>query len=422
MAAPVLICLTFFNSRNFQMPHLLQTAPVLAGIAAAMILAPDPGAAQSTRDIAASPIRLSDGLVPEAGLNGPLGRAASRMPLAGTAELERTAGTASGAVLPGAPGASASSGSDAEAGSPGREAFGLSTAPYTTARVAVGQLGPSNTKARTPVTSYPYRATGKIYARWGSSWYVCTASLVKKGVLVTAAHCIHEFGNRDAGWADEVIWIPANITQNRNGPYGVWRALRMYVPDPYFDGSDTCTQSGVVCNNDIATIVLQRRNGRFAGNILGWYAYGWNGFSYRASAFLGNTTTVQITQLGYPAAFDRGYQMQRTDAVGWYVEDGDLRNTQIGSAQTGGSSGGPWLANFGTRPNVSAAASLGSASRSNVVVGVTSYGAVQVGFNRQGASFFGQNREFPNRRYGTFGAGNIGRLMQETCNRNKAFC
>lgn len=404
------------------MSHLLRTAPVLAGIAAALILAPDPSAAQSTRDIAASPVRLSDGLIPQSGLNGPIGPAGSRMPLASIQTMERTAGTASGAVLPGASGASASSESGAESVGSGREAYGLSTAPYTTARVAVGTLGPSNTKARTPVTSYPYRATGKIYARWGSLWYVCTASLVKKGVLVTAAHCIHEFGKGDAGWADEVLWIPANIAQNRNGPYGVWTVRRMFIPAPYLNGRDTCTQTGVVCNNDIATIVLQRRGGRFAGDVLGWYAYGWNGFSYRASTHLGNTTTVQVTQLGYPAAFDRGFQMQRTDAVGWYVEDGNLRNTQIGSAQTGGSSGGPWLANFGTRPNVSSAASLGSDSRSNVVIGVTSYGFVQVGVNRQGASFFGQNREFPNARYGSFGAGNIGRLMQVTCNTFPAFC
>lgn len=404
------------------MSHVLRTAPVLAGIAAAFLLAPGAATAQSSGDIAASPVRLSDGLIPETGLSGPIGRAASRMPLVNTPVLERTANTASGAVLPGAPGASASVGSG-EMGGLGREAFGISTAPYTTARVAVSNLGPSNNKVRTPVTSFPYRATGKIYARWGSNWFVCTASLVKKGVLVTAAHCIHEFGKRAAGWADEVIWIPAEINQNRNrGPYGVWKSRRMYIPNSYFTGNDTCTQTGVVCNNDIATIVLQRRGGKFAGNVLGWYDYGWNGFSYRSTSFLGNTTTVQITQLGYPVAFDRGYQMQRTDAVGWFVQDGALRNTQLGSAQTGGSSGGPWLANFGTRPNVSSSASLGSESASNVVIGVTSYGAVQVGFNRQGASFFGQNTEFPRARYGSFGAGNIGRLMQVTCNNNKAFC
>ncbi len=404
------------------MSYVLRTAPILAGIAAAFLLAPNPATAQSSGDIASSPVRLSNGLIPEAGLNGPVGPAASRMPLVNTPVLERTANTASGAVLPGAAGASASSESSAEAGGLGREAFGASTAPYTTARVAVSKLGPSNNKARTPVTSFPYRATGKIYARWGSSWYVCTASLVKKGVLVTAAHCIHEFGQRAAGWADEVIWIPANITQNRNGPYGVWTMRRMYIPNPYFTGNDTCTQTGVVCNNDIATIVLQRRGGKFAGDVLGWYSYGWNGYSYRSTSFLGNTTTVQLTQLGYPVAFDSGYQMQRTDAVGWFVQDGNLRNTQLGSAQTGGSSGGPWLANFGTRPKVSSSASLGNESKSNVVVGVTSYGAVQVGFNRQGASFFGQNAEFPNAKYGKYGAGNIGRLMQVTCKNNAAFC
>ncbi len=46
-------------------------------------------------------------------------------------------------------------------------AFGTSTAPYTTARAAVTVLGPSNQAFNTPVSSYPYRATGKLYFQEG---------------------------------------------------------------------------------------------------------------------------------------------------------------------------------------------------------------------------------------------------------------
>ena len=113
--------------------------------------------------------------------------------------------------------------------------------------------------------------------------------------------------------------------------------------------------------------------------------------------------------------------MIRTDAVGWYYKSGDLKNTQIGSAQTGGSSGGPWLVNLGTKPNVSSAASLGSHTV-QAVVGVTSYGSTQKGYNRQGASYFGQNKEFPNGNYGGYGAGNIGKLIQDTCTAQPAYC
>jgi hypothetical protein len=177
-----------------------------------------------------------------------------------------------------------------------------------------------------------------------------------------------------------------------------------------------------VCNDDIATLLVVPKDGVHAGNVVGWYAYGWNGYSYQASSFLGNVTTVEVTQLGYPKAFDSGYQMQRTEAVGWYFTSGNLKNTQIGSAQTGGSSGGPWLANFGTVPSVNTSlASLGSQTV-QAVVGVTSYGSLTLGFNRQGSSFFGQNSQYPGANYGGFGAGNIGLLVHDTCTANPTFC
>jgi V8-like Glu-specific endopeptidase len=298
-------------------------------------------------------------------------------------------------------------------------AYGTSTAPYTTARVAVTVRGDSSTVANTPVTSYPYRATGKLYFKIGTSTYVCTASLIKKGVLVTAAHCVFDFGKGSSGWYSGFTWCPAN-TSSTGGVYGCYSAGPPRILTTYFNGTDVCTQTGVVCNNDIATLIVSPKSGVYAGTRVGWYNYSWNGYSYKASSFLGNVTTVQVTQLGYPVAFDDGYQMERTDAVGWYFTSGNLKNTQIGSAQTGGSSGGPWLANFGTRPSVSSGASLGSATV-QTIVGVTSYGAIALGYNRQGASFFGQNSQYSGT-YGTYGAGNIGLLVRDTCTAWPTYC
>lgn len=417
------------------MASFARLAALATGVAASMLLIPAIASAQVSAGISQSPARTADGLIPRAGLNGPVGPGISRMPLAPGSLYDRAVARAQSSrgaapAITGTPGAVASSQEGGrEVAGIGAEAFGTSTAPYTTARVAVSTLGPSSTASRTPVTSYPYRATGKIYARWGSKWYVCTGSLIKKSVLITAAHCVFNYGQKSEGWADEVLWYPANISANTSRqPYGGWVARRMYVPTPYVNGTDTCDPAavGIVCNNDIATVVLETDSqGRYVGDLVGWYGYAWNGYSYRASPFLGNARTVQITQLGYPAAFDQGYQMQRTDAVGWYVQDGDLRNTSIGSAQTGGSSGGPWLVNFGTRPKLTPGqASLGKAAASNLVVGVTSYGYTTPGINNQGASFFGQNREYPAAQYGNFGAGNIGKLVRDTCTnaQTRAYC
>ena len=146
-----------------------------------------------------------------------------------------------------------------------------------------------------------------------------------------------------------------------------------------------------------------------------------------ASPAFGNATAGAVTQLGYPVAIDSGYQMERTDSFGKFIQTSGangkvLKNTQLGSAMTGGSSGGPWIANFGTRPIITGSASLGSLSVSNTIIGVTSWGYTTVGVNVQGASYFGQNAEYPNANYGGRGAGNIGSLVNDTCTAAPGFC
>jgi V8-like Glu-specific endopeptidase len=343
----------------------------------------------------------------------------TNMPLATRDQFTKAEQLAAKAVPTGTAGVSSGRSSPPAAVMP--FAYGTSTAPYTTARVAVTVLGNSSTAANTPVTSYPYRATGKLYFKIGTQNFICTASLIKKGVLITAAHCVFNFGQRNNGWYNSFVWCPAN-TSSSGGVYGCYNAGPQRILSPYFEGTDVCAQRGVVCNNDIATLLVAPKNGVYAGNVVGWYNYSWNGYSYKASSFLGNVTTVEVTQLGYPLAFDSGYQMERTDAVGWYFTSGNLKNTQIGSAQTGGSSGGPWLANFGTVPSVDTSlASRGSATV-QTIVGVTSYGSTTIGYNRQGASFFGQNSQYPNADYGGYGAGNIGLLVRDTCTANRSYC
>ncbi len=396
--------------------HIILLPIILSSAAGAVLLVGFANHAHAASGSQEAPPQAS---APAAALNGettPLpGPYRSALPLANEQQFTAAEKLAKGSAPTGARGASASSVSGPPAGGEEPAAFGSSTAPYTTARVAVTVLGNSSTTANTPVTSYPYRATGKLYFKKPNGLtYICSASLIKQGILVTAAHCVHTYGGGSTGWYNSFVWCPAN-TSSAGGVYGCYTAASPRILTPYYNGNDVCTQAGVVCNNDIATLRVLPKNGIHAGTTVGWYAYGWNGYSYRASGFLGNVTTVQTTQLGYPGAFDSGFQMQRTEAVGWYYTSGNLKNTQIGSAQTGGSSGGPWLVNFGTVPSVDTAKASRGSQTVQAVVGVTSYGSTTIGYNRQGASFFGQNSAYPGADYGGYGAGNIGLLVRDTC-------
>ena len=316
----------------------------------------------------------------------------------------------------------------------GSQAFGttsLGNWPYSHERVGVtGNTGPGRLSFQVPVTSRPYRFSGKLFMQFGSSTFVCSASLIDRGVLVTAAHCVYDYATQTA--ADSVFWVPAQYNSS-GGIWAPYNATDVYIPDPYRNANDTCQNGadGIVCNNDIATVVLESRNGLEPGAALGgWFRYAANGFSYTDSPAFNNFTVASITQLGYPVAFDSGFQMQRVGSMGKYITSSstttgnELRNTQLGSSLTGGSSGGPWIVNFGTFAVLTnpTEGSHGQAITRNVIVGTTSWGYTDRNINVQGASWFGQNAEFPLANYGGFGAGNIGALVQATCTANPTKC
>src|SRR5215469_4596291 len=67
------------------------------------------------------------------------------------------------------------------------EQFGTSEHPFTTAR--------ANPIGDPSFVYYPFRPTGRLFFNIGAATYVCSASLIKPGVIVTAAHCVANFGH-----------------------------------------------------------------------------------------------------------------------------------------------------------------------------------------------------------------------------------
>ena len=104
-------------------------------------------------------------------------------------------------------------------------------------------------------------------------------------------------------------FVPAY--NNGTAPYGTWTAKSATVLTSYFNGSDSCAQRGVVCQNDVAVITLNPQSGAYPGTKTGYLGYGWNGYSYNSSG------QVLISQLGYPVALDNGALMERTDSQGF---------------------------------------------------------------------------------------------------------
>jgi V8-like Glu-specific endopeptidase len=235
--------------------------------------------------------------------------------------------------------------------------FGTSLHPFTTVRVTAAR-DPNHPQ---PLDFYyPFRAAGKLFFDVDGSTYVCSAALVKKGVIITAAHCVSEYGAGRfyANW----VFVPAFY--NGQAPFGVYTAKGVAAPSGYVSGTDNCN---VVCPNDVAVIVLEKNaSGVLPGEITGTYGFGYDGWGFTSGGL------TQITQLGYPVALDNGVYMERNDSQG-YTSSILSNNTVIGTLETGGSSGGPWINNLGVRPVLNGTA-FGAYANPNIIVGVTSWG------------------------------------------------
>lgn len=269
-----------------------------------------------------------------------------------------------------------------------QEALGDGGIPFSTKRVAAPGT-------QIPTDYFPWRATGKsVMLMPDGGTTVCSASVIGPSMLVTAAHCIHSYGQQDAGFIADYKFAPA--FHEGHAPYGIWRGKEWYLAEAYYDGDDNCVVRGVVCENDVAVIVMEPKEGKLIGDVVGQYrvlTYS-DGLDEEdfSLATVGGKQMLQITQLGYPALFYDGDKMIRTDSLGFRDTP---NNVAVGSNQTGGSSGGPWLLNFGVDTSFSGDAEPND-NVSNVVVATTSWGyrGASAGNMIQGASRFAKNSVF----------------------------
>lgn len=267
--------------------------------------------------------------------------------------------------------------------------FGTGGLPYATSQV--------NAFGDDTVVHYPFSAAGKLFFNIGTDTFMCSASLIARGIVVTAAHCVASFGQRQfyANWQ----YVPSY--NNGIAPYGVSTAKSAIVLPAYFEGTGPCAQAGVICQDDVAIITLNPLNdtGTYVGTSTGWFGIGADGYGFTASGL------TQITQLGYPGKLDGGQLMERNDSMG-YVESSLSNNTIIGSLMTEGASGGPWVVNLGIPPSLSGTSFVQAAAH-NVVVGVTSWGLVEDD-TKHGAS--------------PFTSGNVLALLNEACGATPTAC
>jgi len=177
--------------------------------------------------------------------------------------------------------------------------------------------------------TYPYMAVGKVFFVEDGEDNVCSASSIGGRAVITAGHCVSdEKGHFYKNW----VFVPAYIKEGKTPvkPYGTWPATDFILFGSYHKGGDM--------GRDVAFAVTENNDkGEKLSDVVGYL-----GFAY-------NKSRVQHWNMfGYPAVkpFDGSilYQSQASYAD----KDDSVEPTTMGmgTTQTGGCSGGPWILEF----------------------------------------------------------------------------
>jgi V8-like Glu-specific endopeptidase len=194
----------------------------------------------------------------------------------------------------------------------------------------------------------PYRTTGKLFFMNGALAFTCTASVIRLRVLLTAGHCVND-GNGTT--FTNFMFVPALRGNIR--PLGTWTWVIAYIPNTWLNGG------GVLPNAaDYAVMVMADQNIGHGVQTLGaaiGYTLGFATFALRGN---------ELVILGYPCNLNRTLMHQ---VFSGQTANGGNNTVLYGDDMEQGSSGGPWIQDFGIRE-------VGQvAGGTNQVVGVASY-------------------------------------------------
>jgi V8-like Glu-specific endopeptidase len=213
-------------------------------------------------------------------------------------------------------------------------------------------------------TTYPYRTVGKLFfSDSAGNNFVCSASVISYRVVVTAGHCVHS--GSAAGFYRNFLFVPS--FRNGTAPFGTWDWAFVTVTGAWANGGGAVPNAA-----DYAMFEMRDRDAapQRIGGVTGFL--GW-----QTQSLSQNHTTM----LGYPCNLDNCQRMHRVDAGAF--RNTSPNNVEYGSDARGGSSGGPWVQNFG---DPAAGQTGGTNPGLNRVVAVTSYGYISVDPKVQGAA------------------------------------
>jgi V8-like Glu-specific endopeptidase len=223
------------------------------------------------------------------------------------------------------------------------------------------QFSSSRMIPRNARSGFPYTTMGRLFFRSRDGNFACSASVISNRVILTAGHCVYDAIRRR--FHDNFAFVPEYF--HGQLPRGVWTARFAVVTEEWKLSNDVLPNSA-----DFGVLVLNDNAGRTIGQATGW-------LGFRTEALVPNHVHI----LGFPSNHDGGEELHQ-------VTSGDFLccfdgTAVFGSDMQAGSSGGPFIQNFGQRAIGQSGGANGPANR---VVGVVSYGPVEGNEKFEGSS------------------------------------
>lgn len=176
-----------------------------------------------------------------------------------------------------------------------------------------------------------YKTVGKFFVRFLGSKFSCTATVIGRNIILTAAHCFK--GVADGIRYTTTDWMFAPMWHDNKFPYGKWSVRSVYLARSWIRTLNP--------RFDYAVVVLNRRGHRSVAHYTGQDS--WNS---RFSLAAGQSRPVRI--VGIPQTSSEAL-ISVTRAVAVKVG----RRFEVLKASTpgfgDGTSGGPWFHRFSTK-------------------------------------------------------------------------
>ena len=245
-----------------------------------------------------------------------------------------------------------------------RNANGSFSLAKTTPRAKPGGSGNNVLGASWTGGGAVLKLSGKVLFTMNSGDYICSGTLITdsandRSIVITAGHCSYDAA--DGGFARNWTFYPefdTNATYTcSQSKWGCWVATALAVHNGFAQSGGFNTQATTY---DWSFAVL--KNGGFANNLAETALGG-----TMARTFTAPAVGSQTFNFGYPAAGKyHGYDL--TYCSDQIFNDPLNQNLTFGvdCDMTGGSSGGPWLANFNTSTGAGTVDSVNSYGYSGV--------------------------------------------------------